>query len=392
MTTRKKVALVTQDLVVGGGVKTVALFYLNFFRSHLNYDVIVISLAVNRFDRYSKHFINPLTWLKETTDTEDDEFFSYHHVGATFSEFEFMRYMPRKNIRKLLKECVFVQVVSGNPAWSLSCLFAGIPIYLQVATLAHIERRMQNLNWTDTNGLIRKLFTRITRMLDYAGTRNADTIIVENLWMKSYCEEINDNVHLIPPGIDTDKFKPSLVSGKNYILTVARLDDPRKKLDLLITSYELLYSSLGDLTPNLTLAGHALDPSKILERINKSNISHKITYIQKPTDSELIILYQDAHCFVLCSDEEGFGMVIIEAMACGLPVISTRSGGPDTIIDSGHDGYLVDLNSESDIANCIAKVVTDEGIYTKFRLNGLKKIKEQYSIKRIYDQLGSIYK
>ncbi|HUR21345.1 MAG TPA: glycosyltransferase, partial [Vicinamibacterales bacterium] len=70
----------------------------------------------------------------------------------------------------------------------------------------------------------------------------------------------------------------------------------------------------------------------------------RITCIDRPEAGALLRLYQEATVFALPSDEEGFGMVLLEAMACGVPVVSTRSGGPDDIVTDGEDGYLVPRN------------------------------------------------
>ena len=76
----------------------------------------------------------------------------------------------------------------------------------------------------------------------------------------------------------------------------------------------------------------------------------------EPTREELVVLYQNASMFILASDEEGFGVVILEAMACGIPVVSTRSGGPDDIITDGDDGYLVPRDDASALARRIEEL------------------------------------
>jgi glycosyltransferase involved in cell wall biosynthesis len=76
-------------------------------------------------------------------------------------------------------------------------------------------------------------------------------------------------------------------------------------------------------------------------------------------------LYQEAKCFVLPSYEEGFGMVILEAMACGIPVVSTRCGGPNDIVLDGENGYLVDIGDVNAMAEKILALCIKKKIYIK---------------------------
>ena len=64
---------------------------------------------------------------------------------------------------------------------------------------------------------------------------------------------------------------------------------------------------------------------------------------------EVLALMQKSNCFVLPSHYETFGVVLIEAMACGLPVLSTKSGGPESIITSNEYGFLCEENELSDM-------------------------------------------
>ena len=79
-------------------------------------------------------------------------------------------------------------------------------------------------------------------------------------------------------------------------------------------------------------------------------VRDRVQYVASPSRQELIGLYQAASVFALPSDEEGLGMVILEAMACAVPVVSTRSGGPDGIITDGEDGFLVPLDDAAAMA------------------------------------------
>jgi glycosyltransferase involved in cell wall biosynthesis len=99
----------------------------------------------------------------------------------------------------------------------------------------------------------------------------------------------------------------------------------------------------------------------------------------QPEMSELIKLYQQATVFALPSVEEGFGMVIIEAMACGVPVVATRCGGPDSIITDGKDGYLVPMNDAPAMADAITRLCTDGELNEFMGYEARAKVEAKYA-------------
>ena len=107
---------------------------------------------------------------------------------------------------------------------------------------------------------------------------------------------------------------------------------------MLLESFAALPSKVRR-NSRLVLAGSAGPPAEFWARVKEFGLDQRVTFVNSPTIGELIALYQTATVFASSSDEEGFGMAIVEAMACGIPVVSTRSGGPDGIIRDGHDRY-----------------------------------------------------
>lgn len=109
----------------------------------------------------------------------------------------------------------------------------------------------------------------------------------------------------------------------------------------------------------LVLAGSAGPSAAFWDRANALGVAEHVTYVARPDTADLVRLYQHASVFALPSDEEGLGMVVLEAMACGLPVVATRCGGPDGIISNGEDGYLVPLDDPSAMAGRLLELLSD---------------------------------
>lgn len=363
---RPKIALVVPSLTQGGGVPAVARFVKDTILRADHFDLKLISLATFSRDLCSINLSQPRTWLRGVLVKQgiwDD--LPYLHVGAVGGELEFQRYRSRKVLTEILADCDIIQVVSGCAAWANAVVGLGKPVSLQVATRAKIERRLRDSDPNGLSALWRKLMTKGTDILDDRALRSVDAIQLENLWMLNYSKKINlarteMDIRYAPPGVNTEVFFPlptRAVLKNPYILCVGRLDDPRKNIGLLLDAFVRLPASLSHI--HLITAGSGRPPEEYWAKVNDKGLTGRVHHVHKPVTTDLVALYQQASAFALSSDEEGLGVVILEAMACGVPVVATRCGGPDGIISEGKDGFLVPLDDAVSLAEKLILLCTD---------------------------------
>lgn len=103
---------------------------------------------------------------------------------------------------------------------------------------------------------------------------------------------------------------------------------------------------------------------------------------------EMPFVYNGANIFVLASENETFGQVYIEAMACGTPVIGTNVGGVPEIITDNYNGFLVQPGNPSLLVQKIEEILYNEGVRKEFIKNGLKTARRKFSSER---QFGLIF-
>lgn len=186
------------------------------------------------------------------------------------------------------------------------------------------------------------------------------------------------------PGFDSDNFHPisnvqqinvlktKYAVGGEYIIYVGTIQ-PRKNLVRLFDAFKQVVNSPHDKTlSNLKLlvvgktqefgrSGWMFD--NILKTPQKIGIADKVIFTGFLETSELVLLLNGAKAFVLVSLWEGFGIPVVDSMACGVPVIvSNTSSLPEVV---GNAGLLVDPMSEDQIAQAIRTIVTDEKIWRK---------------------------
>ena len=383
-----RIAVVLPDIRGLGGVSTVALFLQRIIRRYSPFDVYLFSLATSASDSTSILMRRPSTWsrgIATTVGNLNGERFT--HVGASLAELEFRRYAPRRELHRLLAGYDLVQVVAGVPAWVLPVVGCGKPIILQVATLTKFDRATRDKQSRSLIDLWRRLMTRVTARYDEAGLRAAHAIMVENDSMLKYARAATRGSNVIvryaPPGVDIDLFCPARVRDCNqerYILAVGRFSDPRKNVTMLLDAF----ARVRELFPEplrLVIVG-AKDPGPNFWNRTKALALHNSVSVRlKLSENDLAEVYRNAVCFALSSDEEGFGMVVIEAMASGIPVVATRCGGPDSIIADGTDGFLVPIGDPATMADRLALLVRDHAANRDMGRRARMTVEARYSEK-----------
>ena len=107
---------------------------------------------------------------------------------------------------------------------------------------------------------------------------------------------------------------------------------------------------------------------------------------------QLIGLYHQSHLFVLPSYYEGLPMVLLEAMACGLPIVATRVGGIPELIEEGENGILIHPGDREALLNALARLLGDPILRGHMALKNVQKIKEKYDIPGYIQKLKNLYR
>lgn len=360
LSNRPTIGVVVPALAGGGGVPAVAEFLCSQIERSGRYALKVFSLPTSSRDACSIRLLAPRTWFthpRSTIGTWNGR--EFIHFGTTGVELEFQRLKPSSLLSAALQQCDLIQVVSGSPAPALAALGCNKPVVLQVATRAAVERRKALAVGSPAVRLWRTLMMHIVSHCERRALRSADAVMVENDWMLEHTLRTVDGrairVVNAPPGIDCEALSPSetrlaKMQSDPYVLFVGRMSDPRKNITLLCRAYVMLCARL-DAPPKLVIAGQGELPPSAKAVLSHLSPSGQVVIVEEPSFVQLRNLYREAACLALSSDEEGLGLVIIEAMACGVPAVATRCGGPDTIISHGDDGFLVPLEDAEQLAH-----------------------------------------
>jgi glycosyltransferase involved in cell wall biosynthesis len=380
------VGLVVPALEGGGGVPAVARFIKNRLLADGRFDLRLVSLAMSGRDESSVGLLSPSNWRRGVGMRRGQwDGLPFVHVGAAMGEIEFRRYRPRRVLAEAVADCDVLQVVAGSPAWACAVSGLGKPVSIQCATRVKVERRGRRHVAMSPAEVWRRAMTEVVDRMEERALKTADAIQVENRWMYEQTRELNAgrqvDLRYAPPGIDADMFRPLAVrdfATDPYVLCVGRLADPRKNIEMLLDAYVTLPAEIRQRL-RVVLAGHDAPSKEFWRHVERLSLRDRVTFIHRPSVDALVRLYQHAAMFGLVSHEEGLGLVVLEAMACGIPVVSTRSGGPDGIITDGEDGFLVPLSDARSLGDQIARLFTDQGLNRAMGLRARATIERRYS-------------
>jgi len=201
-----------------------------------------------------------------------------------------------------------------------------------------------------------------------------------------------EKIQVIPNGVDVGEFAqlPRFPDGDGPIvgLFVGRIEPDQKGLDTLIRAVALL---TGSPPIQIRLVGEdwgGIEPLRSLAQ--RLGISNRLTFVGKLSRTELLREYAQAHFFVLPSIFEPFGIVLLEAMAAGLPVIASRVGGIPEIVDGGRTGLLVDPGNPGALAEALRHVCRDEALRKSMGRRAREKV-TRYDWDLIVPRILSLY-
>ncbi len=204
--------------------------------------------------------------------------------------------------------------------------------------------------------LIRFIWSRSARVVsNSAGLRT--------LALETNAKQIIDT---IPNGIDISEFKPDVAretDGIFRILCVSRIT-PRKGIRYLIEGFDLLQKKC-QARMELWIIGEGDELVSLRELAQSLRLHASVKFFGRMEHRRLASFYSLADVFVLPSLNEGMSNTLLEALASGLPIIATVTGGTEELVGDGENGLFIEKQSAPDIASKLEKILLDEELRKK---------------------------
>ncbi len=214
----------------------------------------------------------------------------------------------------------------------------------------------------------------------------------------------SDNVAIITPGVDIYTFHPLepdegwVKTGlpQRYVFCLGRIDS-NKGHNLLLNAFDIVRKAIPDV--HLVIGGGSPKPEQIeqevLDRIRNivvdKDMHSRVHIVGYVPDEQLVLSYQQAELFVLPSIFEPFGIVALEAMACGKPVVASKFGGIRDVISSGESGLLIDPSNVREFADAMTTLLRDRQLANRMGQMACKTIQRQFCWEAIAERHIAFY-
>lgn len=240
----------------------------------------------------------------------------------------------------------------------------------------------------------------------------ADSIIAANpderadlIW---HMGAANDRVCTIPPGVDLHLFQPhdrpacraryNLTPDQPVVLFCGRID-PIKGIDILIEAVALLRDDPATPTPTVLFIGGDLDDADcptgplagVVAEVAAAGLAGNFRFLGSLPQDELPLAYSAADVVAVPSRYESFGLVAVEALACGTPVVASRAGGLKFTVDEDVAGLLVRMGSAPDLAAGLAAVLRNDAFRAELAANARASV-ERFSWPVVASSVLTVYR
>jgi phosphatidyl-myo-inositol dimannoside synthase len=198
------------------------------------------------------------------------------------------------------------------------------------------------------------------------------------------------------PGVETSAFREraEIPNGATrWLVTVARIED-YKGFDTVIQALPAILERAPDV--GYIIAGHGPDRPRLEKLGHKLGVADRVRFVGAIPERDLPALYNLASLYVGASrrggqiDVEGFGISLVEASACGLPIVAANSGGiPDAVRD-GETGVLVPPEEPAAFADAISRLLADEAAAKRMGRNGRRAVETYFNWDRVVRDLREV--
>ncbi|MFT9816348.1 N-acetyl-alpha-D-glucosaminyl L-malate synthase BshA [Lysinibacillus sp. NPDC056185] len=145
----------------------------------------------------------------------------------------------------------------------------------------------------------------------------------------------------------------------------------------------------ANMKAKLLLVGDGPEKHRVMDQVKESSYMEDVLFLGK--QENLAELYAISDLKLLLSQQESFGLVLLEAMACGVPCIGSAVGGIPEVIEHGVDGYIVELGDTDAVAEYAVNLLKDEEKLQHFREAAIRAVDEKFHSSKIVEQYENLY-
>ena len=236
------------------------------------------------------------------------------------------------------------------------------------------------------------------RMIIIFNLFKADRILSTSNVMKEETKKYTDKeIEVTPFGVDIEKFYPHTVdrlfNKDNIVIGTVKALEKKYGVEYLIKAFDLVRQRNPNYLLKLLIVGKGTQEIQLKKLVKELGLESNtiFTGFINHTEVEKYQNMLDISVSVSIDDSESFGVAVLEASACGKPVIVSNVGGLSEVVDDGKTGYVIEAKSHFALADVLEKLVLNPKLRFELGNNGREKVKNKYSWNNSVAQMISIY-
>lgn len=184
-----------------------------------------------------------------------------------------------------------------------------------------------------------------------------------------------------PFGIDTDLFKPISESGQKdeVIIGTVKTLAAVYGIDVLIKAFSIVKDKLPAIRLKLIIVGSGPEENNLKTLVLELGLKDSVEFYGFVDNNKVPAILQKFDVYVTLSHSESFGVAILEASACGVPVVVSDADGPAEVVIDGTTGFVVTKNDEHAAANALEKLIVNSELRKSMGMNGRAHVMKNYS-------------
>lgn len=220
----------------------------------------------------------------------------------------------------------------------------------------------------------------------------ADCLTCVSPGLQEYLQQYTSStMEVIPNFFDPDVFYHDPTTSKNEFFTWVTIGEHAhiKGLDILLQAYSEFRKKMPAQKMKLIMIDEVQEKQDLMESIQRYGVSEEIVWTGLITQKEIAEILRRSHVFVSASRFESFGKAIVEAQACGLPVIATRTDGANFIMSSPAQGILIRINDVEEMTGAMEHVYNDYHRYDSEKI--VQSVDSRFSEKVVTKKWKEVY-
>jgi glycosyltransferase involved in cell wall biosynthesis len=278
-----------------------------------------------------------------------------------------------------------LDLIHGQSMYSFGCAFKKkFPLIVTIQGPQIIEYKTILNSRGTLNHIVTDAFSVL---MEAYSSRKADRVIVDSeegkrTVVEKYGVDESKVRVIVKEGVNYEQFKPSSCEG-NIVLFVGRLHE-RKGVDLLLPIFKEV---LKEEKAQLRIVGSGEKEKSLRLQAERLGLMKNVEFLGFLPDSEMQKQYSEASIFVSPSRYEGFGIVLLEALASGLPLVTTKTGISSKVVQDGKNGFLVDYEN---MGEAIVRLLKDKDLRKRMGIRS-REIATNYSWSSAAKRMIAIY-